>query len=287
MTESLGDTIAGQIRRYRKMRDLSIRELAEECERIAPGTHLTAASLTNIERGQDGDAKRRRRDVTVEELLLIAVALQVPPVLLIAPLELPGAVQVVPGQLAHSWNTIQWISGRMNYVTNDYHEWFKAAEPLVLYQRHDDTVRSYVYWADLADDVEQPDDSGESTDGDEVPTSADRKRNGRLRRIGVWLGLMDDDDFYDDDWLDPEAPLTGEDRVYIQENARIHAASALARLIEIRATMRRSGLRPPILPAKYRHLDPAPTDASRAERPISPTSAAQAWSDEEVPRARR
>lgn len=111
MTDSLGDVIAAQVRRYRKQRDLSIAKLSEECLKIAPGSTLTTASLGNIERGQDQSAKRRRRDVTVEELLTIAAALRVPPVMLMCNVESEIPEEFLPGTLMRPKPAADWIAG--------------------------------------------------------------------------------------------------------------------------------------------------------------------------------
>lgn len=76
MSSNLSDAIASQIRRYRLAKNWSVRQLAEECARLG-APQLTASSLTNIERGQDENAKRPGRRVLVEELDVIQRALAV------------------------------------------------------------------------------------------------------------------------------------------------------------------------------------------------------------------
>lgn len=76
MTQSLGDVLAGRIRRYRKARGLSIRQLSERCSELG-APQLTVASLSNIERGQKVGALRQRREVLVTELAVLADALTV------------------------------------------------------------------------------------------------------------------------------------------------------------------------------------------------------------------
>lgn len=111
MHERLGETIADQIRRYRKQRDMSVRELAEECARIAPETTLTQGVLNNIERGVESTARRGRREVTVEELFTLSAALRVAPILIICPLTAPGRIQIMPGTIMDSPSAIDWING--------------------------------------------------------------------------------------------------------------------------------------------------------------------------------
>lgn len=111
MTErSLGEAIAAQIRKHRLRKGWSVRRLAEECERLGMPT-LTEASLGNIERGQREDAKRTQRRVLVEELAVLAAALDVPPILLTVPLGGEPAVQVLPDRTMSTWEAMKWWTG--------------------------------------------------------------------------------------------------------------------------------------------------------------------------------
>lgn len=112
MARTVGDVIAGQIRLYRKKRDMTVRQLADECARIAPGSELTLASLTNIERGQDPAAKRGGRDVAMAELLTIAAALRIPPIMLVCPVTSSGEpIEVIPGAEMGPQELLAWING--------------------------------------------------------------------------------------------------------------------------------------------------------------------------------
>jgi transcriptional regulator with XRE-family HTH domain len=101
--------IAARVRKYRLIRDWSVRRLAEECAKRG-AAQLTAASLGNIERGVDPDAKRKRREVTVEELLILAYVLDVPPVALLLPIE-SSKVEPVPGVQVETIIAMKWIDG--------------------------------------------------------------------------------------------------------------------------------------------------------------------------------
>lgn len=116
MTEptGMGDVIATQIRRYRLLRNWSVRQLAEECERLG-APQLTASSLANIERGQAEDAKRTGRQVLVEELAVLARALDVPPVLLTLPLGRQAVVQILPNHAVDTWSAVKWWIGDIGF----------------------------------------------------------------------------------------------------------------------------------------------------------------------------
>ncbi|MEU4580441.1 helix-turn-helix transcriptional regulator [Nonomuraea sp. NPDC023979] len=92
MHSSPSDVIAEQVRKHRKRLGLTREQLAEECARLG-ADHLTFAALTNIETGRRDRAGKRRREVTVDELEVLAHALAVPLLLLIFPV---GGLDRVP-----------------------------------------------------------------------------------------------------------------------------------------------------------------------------------------------
>jgi transcriptional regulator with XRE-family HTH domain len=77
----VGERVAGRIRFYRKGKGWSVEALSAECARRG-APQLTQAALWNIERR--ATTGRRQRPVAVEELLVLAEALGVPPLLLVA-----------------------------------------------------------------------------------------------------------------------------------------------------------------------------------------------------------
>jgi transcriptional regulator with XRE-family HTH domain len=110
MTRRPSDVVAERVRRYRKRLGWSVRELAEECARFG-APELTEASLGNIERGPSG--KRKRRDVTVDEIMVLGYALGVPPLLLLVPLGENETVQLVPPYELHphlAWDVVTGAS---------------------------------------------------------------------------------------------------------------------------------------------------------------------------------
>lgn len=119
MTESVGldDAISSQVRRYRLAKNWSVRQLAEECQRLGMAS-LTEASVGNIERGQKAGsgAKRGIRRVLVEELTVLAKALEVPPILLVFPVDTAPTIEVAPGQVMPTWDALRWFTaeGPMN-----------------------------------------------------------------------------------------------------------------------------------------------------------------------------
>ena len=104
--------VAAQIRERRRQLNLNRQELAERC--VEGGVpRLTLAALTNIETGRPDDSGKRRRDVTVDELLVLAHALDIHPVGLLVS---PTAADDEPYPLAPKVTTTAavaraWISG--------------------------------------------------------------------------------------------------------------------------------------------------------------------------------
>lgn len=111
MTQSvpLNQAISLQIRKYRQVKGLSIKALAEECERLG-AKGLTAASLANIERGQSEEVERGQRRVNVGELAVIAKALGVPPIVLIFPVDTAATVEITPGHEMATWDAVRWFT---------------------------------------------------------------------------------------------------------------------------------------------------------------------------------
>jgi transcriptional regulator with XRE-family HTH domain len=70
--EIVADSVAENIRTWRKTRGWTVAELADRCIRMG-AENLTASAITNIE------LRRRGREVTVSELATIANALNISP----------------------------------------------------------------------------------------------------------------------------------------------------------------------------------------------------------------
>lgn len=102
-TPTVGDTFAERVHHFRKLRGWSNRRLSEGCAAIgAPG--LTEPSLVNI--GRKGNPRR----VTVEEWLVLAIALQVPPLALITPAGSTAAVAVTPDHVMPIGELLGWVA---------------------------------------------------------------------------------------------------------------------------------------------------------------------------------
>lgn len=81
---TVSDSVAERVQQVRKKRGWTVKQLAERCAELG-APELTAQALYNLENGRRDDSGRRRRDVTVDELLKLAYVLSVAPVHLLVP----------------------------------------------------------------------------------------------------------------------------------------------------------------------------------------------------------
>lgn len=93
--QTVSDIVGANIRSLRDQNRWTRDELAARCaERFTPP--LTAAMITNIELGKRDKQGNRRRDITVDELIVLADAFSVPPAALLP--ALAGGVEDVTWQ---------------------------------------------------------------------------------------------------------------------------------------------------------------------------------------------
>jgi len=92
------------------MRRLSAQKLADACTKL--GFPLDRSVISNFENG-------RRTTVTVAEVLALAKALDVPPILLIFPVGVDRALDVLPGEGRSTWAAAKWFTGEEPFPTPD------------------------------------------------------------------------------------------------------------------------------------------------------------------------
>jgi transcriptional regulator with XRE-family HTH domain len=95
--------IAHQIDHWRGRLGYSAQGLSDRCAEL--GINVSRSTITNLETG-------RRGTLTVGELLGIAAALRVPPVLLLIPLGLAEVVEILPGMEVSVADALAWVGGR-------------------------------------------------------------------------------------------------------------------------------------------------------------------------------
>ena len=126
--------MAARVKELRRRQGWTAEQLAERCAEIG-APEVTAWAVGGIER------RRRGRAVTVDELLALAYALSVPPVLLLVPLGTEDQVTIVPSVTVHPDLALKWIQGdeppitSERKVTGDLSFWRQESQPIRLYQR--------------------------------------------------------------------------------------------------------------------------------------------------------
>lgn len=111
----LSEVAAQQINRLRRAAGLTREQLAAACQAAGGPESLSASAIANIETGRPDATGRRRRDLTVEELVIFGRALGVPPLLLLFPFDRVREVEVLPGAVAPAWSAAAWFAGRVPF----------------------------------------------------------------------------------------------------------------------------------------------------------------------------
>jgi transcriptional regulator with XRE-family HTH domain len=221
--KDVATVMSGRLRKYRNLKGLKVKQLSDLCIEKVPT--LTESVITNIERPPD--KRRASRPVTVEEVMALAAALEVPPLLLILPLGEEDEVQIY-GSPMETWTAAQWWMGEVDLAGGELTE-DPVAAPLVLFRHHAEalgTIRGILLWVSVIEHSEM----------------------GHGPQASSALPSIS--------FLDPY-PWPIEYRSAFDESAAV--------LQRVRAEMRRHGLRPPPLVAEIAGLD-TPTPEQRAPR---------------------
>jgi transcriptional regulator with XRE-family HTH domain len=104
------DMVARRVREVRRRRGLTVAQLAQRCAELGY-PDLTDQALYNLEAGRADKRGRRRRAVTVDELLVLALTLDVAPVHLLVPLEDDRPYQTTPTRAEQSGPVRDWVRG--------------------------------------------------------------------------------------------------------------------------------------------------------------------------------
>ena len=106
MTNLNASDLAGRrIREARQRHGWTVRELADRCAK-AGASQVSSAVITNLE-----TRRRASRQVTVEELLVLAHVLAVPPAQLMIPLDAGEELEILPGVTMGPLEAAGWIAG--------------------------------------------------------------------------------------------------------------------------------------------------------------------------------
>ncbi|GAB2836354.1 hypothetical protein GCM10027176_45870 [Actinoallomurus bryophytorum] len=107
LNHEVSEIVAVRVKEVRNKRGMKARDLATRCAELGM-PHLSAATLSNIETGRPKDGQRTR-DVTVDELVVLALALNVAPVHLLVPIDDDNTGY--PATNVRAGRTREWIRG--------------------------------------------------------------------------------------------------------------------------------------------------------------------------------
>jgi transcriptional regulator with XRE-family HTH domain len=148
----LSDVVAEQLVRLRKKADLTREQLASRCASFG-WPALTYGVIGSIETGRrvTPDAPRRR-EITVDELVGLSVALGVAPAQLIAPVGEPDEVEILPGRSDDPWTAYRWLIGEFptelvgeeRDPTTLWYRTDEAGTQLLTYRRHHNALFNYL-----------------------------------------------------------------------------------------------------------------------------------------------
>lgn len=129
-------SIADEVKRRRTELGWSAQKLSDEC--AALGFDFPRSTLADLESG-------RRKQVSVPELVALAAALHIPPLLLVYPVGRQAETEMLPGVTRPAFRAAEWFSGAaflpgpdgggvVTKITPNV-EW--PGQALVLYRDHD------------------------------------------------------------------------------------------------------------------------------------------------------
>lgn len=138
--KTVPETIASRVEAVRERRGYSLRELSRRLDEV--GHSMDATALMRLERGE--------RRITIDDLLAVALALDVPPVALFVPIDTGEAVRVTADMTMDPLQLLLWVSGEgppeADYMDayGDLAQAQEAARPFVLWRdmlRHQEEAR--------------------------------------------------------------------------------------------------------------------------------------------------
>lgn len=138
--EPITEVIAERVRDLREKSGLSQFDLAERVRSL--GLPWKRATVVNLEtRAPNSRGKGAGRDVvTVQELLVLALALDVPPVWLLANPESGEKVQLAANLESDPWSVLLWLIGRAALAEDPGAWWNRVAPSLGLISAYQSAI---------------------------------------------------------------------------------------------------------------------------------------------------
>lgn len=206
--------VAQEVQRVRGERGMSAQKLADATAEL--GLPIARSVIANLESG-------RRETVTLPELVVLARALGVPPLLLVFPVGRHETVDTLPGGPADTLQALDWFIGQARFPS-----------PYVGQGDRDPGTGLHEWYVD-------------SEEGWEEGAAALRLFAEHARAVSEWEGA-------------PSAvrrTIPRDDEAAFAELLDQRRGRAEDAIQRARAEMRRRGLQPPALPAYMRYIDQA------------------------------
>lgn len=105
---------------------MTLQDLSDRCSEL--GYPIARSVLSKLEKGH-------RHSVSVDEVLVLAAALHVPPALLLFPLGQSQTAEPLPGYRVHPMDAIRWLTGELP-LTSEGPDYSGRDQPLTLYSLH-------------------------------------------------------------------------------------------------------------------------------------------------------
>lgn len=138
-----GEALRENLKRIRsEERRYTFAELSKRLKDI--GRPIPVLGLRRIEMGQ--------RRVDVDDLMALALALDVPPVLLLLPLGHELHSEVAPGRREETWDAVRWVTGRDRDQMTD---WRHSGVATQLWEAHDAALVEWVKAIQFAVDAQK------------------------------------------------------------------------------------------------------------------------------------
>lgn len=155
MVVSISEAVGQQVAQARLRRGWTQQRLGDQLRAVDPNTKLNRAAVAKIESGVRG--------VTLDEVVLLAAALHVPPVALLLPLGTDDAVRVTSEMDLGVLSALGWFVGDKP-LWDDEDGWLEGVRPLELYRKLRDQLRKLQGLEALAKLRERQGDDAEAAD---------------------------------------------------------------------------------------------------------------------------
>lgn len=103
---------------------MSAQAIADQCAN-AGADQINRQVIANLENG-------RRGYVSIDELLVLAYVLNVPPVLLFVPVGTANELAVTPTESGDAFGALMWVTGEGAWSAESMREWRELSAPLTL-----------------------------------------------------------------------------------------------------------------------------------------------------------